>query len=93
MRKDKIIILKNELNSFTNDKTGEVNLLTKITYLIPMNDTEKSNGGAIFVTYKKGDLLSTLKNYLYKICICEFEEIPTNNGFKLSLKKIDNIEL
>lgn len=93
MKKIQTIILGASLSNITNEKTGEVKPLTKIMYTVDRDNTEKLIGPALLECYKIGNHMDKISKYIMRSVTIEIDEIPTKNGSKYSITKIDNIEL
>ena len=93
MKKINSIIIRGELNTFKNEKTGEISEMTKIIYLIPVERTDKVLGFVPLETYKKDNLLKEIEPYILKTVVLEIDEVPTKNGVKYVLKKINDKEI
>lgn len=72
-------------------KINEVDF-TKFVYAEELNSSNFL-GGKIRESYKQGNYLNILKDKLFKKCVFNVRFVPTKNGSKYSLLKIDNISL
>ena len=77
----------------TNDKTGEINKLTKIEYAIQAPATEFFKGGAIMTAYSNGKAYDMLEKFLFNKVTLEIEQRPTNNGVKFYILSVNDNKL
>lgn len=93
MKQAKIMIINIEKQRFTNKNTGEIRIMSKVTYAIEMSKNENIKGYAILVCYGKEELFDRLEKYLMKFVTADIEERPTNNGCKYVLSKVNGEQL
>lgn len=93
MKQAKIMIINLEKMEFKNKETGEVRIMTKITYAIDMSTLEKLKGCAILVCYSNSKTFDMLEKYIMKFATADIEERPTSNGSKYVLVKINGEKL
>lgn len=81
--------------SITNDKTGVINDMTKIYYLVDIDNDDNNLGKAVFLCYRQGNLISRLKDKINKDVVLGLAKVPNTNqnGFKYIIKTIDGQEL
>lgn len=90
MKQAKIMIINLEKQTFKNKETGEVRVMTKITYAIEMSTTENMKGCAILTCYSPNkELFDKIDKYIMKFVTADIEERPTNNGSKYVLFKLN----
>lgn len=95
MKKIKSTILNVSLSNLSDEKTGEVKPMTKITYTLDREDSENLLGPAILDCYKIGNYIEILKRYTkkvnenFKVVEIELEEKPVKNGCKYVIKTIN----
>lgn len=93
MKKMQSTIINASLSSITNEKTGEVSSMTKITYTVKREDTDIMVGPAILECYKIGNFLEKIKGNIMKLVEIELDEKPTKNGVKYVITKVNNVQL
>ena len=91
----KIGIVSIEPQNFTNEKTGVVTEMLKVTYLVKINkDSERFKGSNILVSYVPAKELEKLEKYLINLTsTAEIEERATDNGTKWVIKSINDVKL
>ena len=93
MKKIQSTIINASLSQITNESTGVVSDMTKITYTIKREDTDVLLGPAMLECYKIGNYIDKLKGNIMKPVEIELEEKPTKNGVKYVITKVNNIQL
>jgi len=90
----KCFLINLEKVNFKNDTTGEIREMCKINYVMPVDETERFKGNAIFECYVSIDNYDKLKKYLlvpnYDFI---YEERALKNGFKIFPIKVADVDL
>lgn len=90
-------IVNAEVSNFKNNKTGEITVMTKITYTYPREVSDEVLGPNILTCYRPGNVLSKIKPYVdtKDMSVIEIDERfdSQKNVFKKVIKKINNIEV
>lgn len=88
MRQEKIILFDVDLLTFKNEKTGEVEELTRLSYLREKAD---HSGYRVLKSYAKGNLIDKFSKFICKANLNVFlEEKDTPDGIKFKISKIEN---
>jgi len=93
MKQVDITLIRAELSSWPDKKTGEIIEMTKIYYVVQMSNTDKNIGGSILVCHRRGNHLEKLKPYVSRKVLANVREDATENGSKWVITKIDNKDL
>ena len=93
--KRRIGIVSIEPQAFTNERTGVVTEMLKVTYLVKIDtDTERFIGNNILVSYVPTKDLEKLRKYVITLSsTAEIAERATSNGVKWVIKSINDVKL
>ncbi len=85
-----VLLLNLQKVSFKNDNTGEINIMTKITYGVDLTKSDNFSGYSILESYAKESAFNDLEKYLRKVQQASFEYRPTQNGVKYVITRIND---
>lgn len=93
--KRKIGVISIEPQQFTNQSTGEVTEMLRVTYAVKINkDSERFKGSNILTSYVPKKELEKLEKYLITLTsVADIEERATDNGTKWVIKSINDVKL
>ena len=86
----KVLLLNLQKVNFSNEKTGEVTTMCKITYGLDITKTDNFVGCSILESYAKESAFNGLEKVLKKECVASVEFRPTQNGVKYVITKIND---
>ena len=89
------ILISADKVRFVNKKSGEVSYMTKISYCMPKENTDRCLGYAFLDSYNKENVFDYLsKNDLFgKLCDIELSKSLDGNRIKLKIAKINSYVL
>ena len=90
MNNSKVFLLNLEKVNFSNEKTGEITTMCKITYGMDIMKTDNFSGLSILTSYAKENAFLGLEKVLRKECVATIENRPTQNGVKYVITKIND---
>ncbi len=97
MEKLKSRIINAEITNFKNKTTGEVNVMTKITYTYPRANSEISYGPNILTCYRPGNIISKINSFINskdEVLIELDERVDEQKStVKKILKSINSVEV
>ena len=91
--KMKITILNLQKATFTNENTGVVNFMTKITYGLRLRRDENFVGFSLMNCFVKDDKLQSLESYIGKEVIATMQLRPTEKGVNYVITKLNDKDI
>lgn len=89
MENAKILILNLQRITF-KDKNGKDSAFCKITYGMKITNNEKFVGLSILECSADEKAFTQLEKYLGKECVANIDHVPTDNGIRYVISKINN---
>lgn len=93
MNEYNVFVLNTSPLTMTNENTGEVTDMARVTYGRMCEPSEYFNGYAIFEGYLPSKALDVVNKYIGKTVKALIREIPQKSGVKYSLQKLNGEDL
>lgn len=89
MENAKILILNLQKIEF-KDKNGKDSAFCKITYAMKISNSDKFKGLSILEGSADDKAFETLSQFIGKECVASIEHVPTQNGIRYVITKVNN---